>query len=193
MTSHAPSPTRRKTPPSWWWLLGPALLMFAAVLVGGGAFVATLSEIDTRYGEVPADGEPHEVSVPAGQRALVMTSANVNRFEWECRVTDEQGTELQTDRPNGTVSLGSESASWESQLAFDAPAAAGGDEVTVDVACRAEGETGHTVLVTKAPTAGAMVVRIGLMVLGPIVLGGIGFVWFVILLVLQVVRRSEAA
>lgn len=166
--------------------------MFAAVVVGGGAFVATLAELDTRYGEVRADGEPHEVEVPAGQRVTVMTPSTVPHYGWECTVTDSRGADLGAETSYGKLSFGNESSDWESQVTFDAPRA-DTEQVTVDVACRNPDSRADTVLVSKAPTTADMVSRIAMMILGPLVFGGIAFVWFVVLVILQVVRRSEAA
>ena len=96
------------------------------------------------------------------------------------------------EKPRGSFSFGTEASEWESQVAFDAPAA-DTEEVTVEVACRASDSRSETVLVTKAPDAGATVARVALMVLGPLLLGGIAFTWLVVLVVLQVVRRTERA
>jgi hypothetical protein len=195
MAQHAPPPTApRKAPPSWWWFAAPVLLMIAAGVVGVGAFVSTMHEISTRYGEVRADGEPHALSVPREDRAMLMIPTSVNRTSWDCRVTDDSGATLPTTDRGGNVSFANEASSWESLLTFDPGDAGDGPEVTVYVACRsADADTSQTVLLTKAPEVSAMVARVAVMILGPLALGGAAFVWFVVLVVLQVVRRSESS
>ena len=195
MAQHAPPPTApRKAPPSWWWFAAPVLLTIAAVVVGVGAFVSTMHEVSTRYAEVRADGEPHAVSIPTEDRAMLMIPTSVNRSEWDCRVTDDRGAALPTTDRGGDVSFSNEASSWESLLTFDPADAGGGRDVTVYVACRvADGDSTRTVLLTKAPEVSALVARVAVMVLGPLALGGAAFVWFVVLVVLQVVRRSESS
>ncbi len=196
MASHAPPRPPAKAPPSWWWFLGPVLLMIAAVIVGAGAFVSLLHTADHRYGEVAADGEPHAVSLPTTHRAMLMVPTLGNKDDWTCRLTDAEGGPVPTSTGGGTVSFSSESAGWQSLLMFDPADVGSGTTVTVHVACRTsdvdvEGN-GGTVLLVRAPEVGALVVRIGLMVGGPLVLGGAAFVWLIALVVLQVVRRSGA-
>jgi hypothetical protein len=165
------------------------------VVVGAGAFLSLLHTADTRYGEVVPDGEPQPVSVPAGERAMVMIPTPANRDSWTCRVTDALGEPVPTSA-GGSVSFSNESAGWESLLTFETAASGRGREVTVHVACRTtdlnlEGDAGN-VLVIKAPRVGAIVAWVALVVLGPVLLGGLALVWTVILVVLQVVRRTGA-
>ena len=192
----APPPRPRKPPPSWWWFLGPVVLTVAAVAVGIGALLSTLDEVDERYAEVRVDGEPHAVTVPTGDRAMLMNPTSVNPDDLDCGVTDERGAPLSSTAQQGQVSFGSEAASWESLLTFDPADAGEGGSVTVYVACRvADGSTGvdgDTVLVAKAPEVAAIVARVAAMVLGPLALGGAAFAWTVVLVVLQVVRRTGA-
>ena len=189
----APPPRPRKPPPSWWWFLGPVVLTVAAVAVGIGALLSTLDEVDERYAEVRADGEPHAVTVPTGDRAMLMNPTTVNPGDLDCRVTDESGGPLSSSAQRGQVSFGGEAASWESLLTFDPADAGEGGSVTVHVSCRAaEGVDDATVLVAKAPEVAAIVTRVAAMVLGPLALGGAAFAWTVVLVVLQVVRRTVA-
>ena len=193
MATHTAPARRTKPPPSGWWFLGPFVLMLLAGAVGVGGFLSTMHEVSTRYGEVLADGEPHSVSLPTGDRAMVMVPTSGNRDDWDCRVTDDQGLALSTTDKGGNVSFGNEASSWESLLTFDPADAGDGSTATVVVACRnVEGVSGRSVLVTKAPMASAVVARIAVMVLGPLVLGGAALTWLVLLVVLQVVRRTEA-
>jgi hypothetical protein len=96
-----------------------------------------------------------------------------------------------TSTGNGSFSFTNESSSWESLLSFDPADAGQGRTATVHVACRTSGVTsGDTVLVVEAPRVGALFARVGLMVMGPLLLGGAGFVWLLVLIVLHVVRRT---
>ncbi|GAA1914377.1 hypothetical protein [Nocardioides marmoribigeumensis] len=191
---------RRTRPPSWWWFAAPVVLGVLAVVVGAGAFVSLLHTVDTRYGEVRPDGEPHAISVPTAHRVVVMVPTLGNTGDWTCRVTDSQGRAVTTSDPSGTFTLGGgEASGWQSLLTFD-PADVDGvgdtSKVRVYVACRTSGVdidgNSGTVLVAKAPQSGTLVALVALMVLGPILLGGAALVWLVVLVVLQVVRRSGA-
>ncbi len=199
MAPYAAPPQRpRKPPPSWWWFLGPAILTVAAIAVGVGGFLSTLHEVGGTYDEFRPDGEPHAVSVPTADRAMLMVPEGVDRLEWRCRVTDDEGRALSTRESGGSFSFSNDRGSWESLLTFDpADAATGTDEVpasvTVVVECSRLGDgPGDTVRVTKAPQVAAIVGRVALTVLGPLALGGAAFAWMIVLVVLQVVRRTGA-
>jgi hypothetical protein len=189
-----PTSRRTKAPPSWWWFLGPVVLGALAMVVGAGAFLTLVGTVDTRYGEVRPDGEPHAVVVPTGQRVAVMVPADGNRTDWTCRVADSEGRPVPTTDPSGTLTLGGgESSSWESLATFALSDVDDAEEVTVYVACRTTAETDGSVLVAKAPRGGVMVAIIAIMVLGPILLGGAAVLWLVVLTVLHVVRRTGVA
>jgi hypothetical protein len=186
-----------RKPPSWWWFLAPAVLTILAVIIGAGAIASLLHTNDARYGEVRADGEPHAISIPTKDRAMLMIpSLMSSRDAWTCKVTDSRGAALPT-RTGGTVSFSDESEGWQSLLTFDPADAGTGRTVTVYVACRTsdvdiDGAAGN-VLVIKEPRVGAIVARVLALILGPLILGGAAFIWFIVLVVLQVTRRTGAA
>lgn len=194
MTYPAPPTRAARKPPSWWWFLAPVVLTILAVIVGAGAFVSMLHTLDVRYGEVRADGEPHAISIPTKDRAMLMVSTRGNAGDWTCRVTDEEGRSLVTSAKPGNVSFSNEASSWQSLLTFDPSAAGSGDQATVYVSCRAATTTpADTVLLAKSPKGSAIVIRVLAMILGPLILGGAAFVSFIVLVILQVTRRTGAA
>jgi hypothetical protein len=120
-------------------------------------------------------------------------------MEWRCRVTNDEGRSLSTRENGGSFTFSNEDGSWQSLLTFDPADAATRTSgvpkaVTVYVACNRLGDgPGQTVRVVKAPEVAAVIARVAAMILGPLVLGGAAFVWLVVLVVLQVTRRTGAA
>lgn len=172
-----------KPPPSLWWFAGPVVMLVLAVGVGIAFFVGTLRSVTEVYAEVPADGEPHLVSVDPDDRVTLLLPVGTLA---QCRVTDTAGAELPVEDHSGSFTITTRGREWEAAGWFDPRVA---DEVAV--ACpRTPGI--ESFLVAPYVRIGGFVVRILATVLVPLVVGGAGALWLVVLAVLQVVRRSEA-
>lgn len=180
-----PSPPRPgKKPPSWWWFLGPVLLMLASAVVFAVMLATTVQDLTQVDARVPADGEPHSVSVPAGEHMLF---ADVPAGELPpCTITDDEGREIEQRDVVGEFTISRDGREWSGLTRFDA----GDGDVVITCARQASFGAGE-VLVTPGHEIGGFIARIFGTILIPMALFGIGALWAIVLGVVILVRRTS--
>jgi hypothetical protein len=183
-SSGTPASSGGGKPPSWWWFLGPMLLMLLSGVVFVVMLVGTVQDISQVDARVPADGEPHAVSVPAGDRML-FTDAQTGS-EPPCTITDDEGREIEQRDIFGDFTMSQDGREWSGLTRFDA----GDGDIVVTCAQQQSGVAGE-VLVTPAHEIGSFIARIFGTILIPMALFGIGFLWAIVLGVLILVRRTS--
>ncbi len=175
-----------KRPPSWWWLTGPVVLIIGSVAVFIAMIVWTVSDVATIDARVPIDGEPHSYTVPASSdRMLLADPAVVGQ---PCVVRDSEGTTIEQEPLLGEFTMTRDGRQWSGLTRFDP-----GDGRIV-VTCPRSGAptTSEEVVIAKAVDVGSFVARIFGTILIPMVIGGAGLLWGIVLVVLIVTRRRPA-
>lgn len=177
----APPPSRPTKPrPRGWWWLGPGLLLVGAVVsvVAAVAIIAgTLSQPRT---EVPVDGSAYEVDTTVGSEYLLWSDDSVSFLN--CVVTDDAGDQIPVSSPNGSFEVNE----WEAVGQFTA------SSDPVSLACTDDASVmASSVRVSVAPQGSDVLAGVVLMIVVPIILGGIAFVWGLVLLILTVTRPSR--
>jgi hypothetical protein len=184
-SSWSPGPAApAKPPPSWWWFLGPLALVVLSGVVFAAMLVSTLSDVTQVDARIPADGEPHQVTVPTdGDRMLFSDAAGDRR---PCVITDSDGQQIEQREVFGDFTMTRDGREWSGLTRFDP----GDGEIVVSCPPGSTPSQGE-VLVTPAHDIGAMVVRIIGTILLPMILGGLGLLWAIILAVVILTRRSQ--
>lgn len=178
-TGYSPVPV--KPPPSWWWFLGPVALMVVSVAVFAGMLVWTIQDVAQVDARVPVDGEPHVVTVPTdGDRMLFASSG-----ELPCLIRTSDGREVEQRDVFGDFTMTRDGREWSGLTRFDP------DDGRLVVSCRRDPSLpGTEVLITPAVGVGGFVGRVLGTIVVPMILGGAGMLWAIILGVLILTRRT---
>lgn len=173
-----------KRPPSWWWLAGPALLVvgsvvvFVAMIVWTVGDVGDVAEVDA---QVPVDGQPHAVTVGTDGDRMLLGQAG----DQPCTIRDDQGATIEQQPILGDLSMSRQGEQYTGLTRFDPGTG------RIEVTCPQQlGVASQQVLVTEAVDVGGFVARIFGTILVPMVIGGVGVLWAIVLAVLMVTRRT---
>lgn len=182
-----PPPTAPKKPrPSAWWFLGPVALVAAAVAVFVVALVAGFSGLVTDTQSLPADGQPHQVTLKNTEKQMLAIDED-EFWTADCTVTDAgSGEQLTINSPTGDVTVNG----WEVTKTFR--------PISPDVVVTCQPGTsdpadpsagaGTEVIVGEAPEIGRAVGGIIVATIVPLVLGSIAVIWAIVLGILMAVR-----
>lgn len=175
---YPPPPPPKKRPSGWWFVLGGALIAAAAV-VGVAMFIWVLASFFETDAEVPADGQPHVVTVATdGDRTLWLEDGTGQT----CQVVDTSDDEPVVQDPLlGTYKRSDSDGAWHAVSSFDPGSG------TLEVTCTG----GGTALVAPAPQVGSFVVGILLTILLPLGLGMVGLVVLIVTGVLWALRPAR--
>ena len=156
-----PPPPKKPRPRGWWFVLG-AGLMVVAVAVAVLLFALVFKALFTTDASLRADGQAHEVTVPAdGDRMLW---ADTLDGEPDCRVTDtETGEEIPLSSPSGEFQRNEQTGFAR----FDPGSG------RLSVTCAGNGEQ---VEIGPSPSIGGLVGGVLAAILIPMLLGTAGFI-----------------
>ena len=170
-----------KRPPSWWWLTGPVLLIVASVVVFVAMIVWTIGDVADVDAQVPVDGEPHAVTVGTDGDRMLLGQVG----DQPCTIRDDQGATIEQEPIFGDFSMSRQGEEYSGLTRFDP-----GDG-RIEITCPQQpGMPSQQVLVTEAVDVGGFVARVFGTILIPMVIGGIGVLWAIVLVVLMVTRRQ---
>ena len=141
--------------------------------------IGDVAEVDA---QVPVDGEPHAVTVGTdGDRMLLGQGG-----DQPCTVRDDQGATIEQQPIFGDFSMSRQGEQYTGLTRFDP------GNGRIEVTCPQQlGTASQQVLVTEAVDVGGFVARIFGTILIPMVIGGIGVLWAIVLAVLMVTRRQS--
>ncbi|MGN0062950.1 MAG: hypothetical protein ACI379_01810 [Nocardioides sp.] len=180
--SYQPPSAPKKPRPSAWWWLGPALLLVGALVSVIVAVSLIADTVNLPRTEVPVDGSEYEVTTTDGVSYLVWSDAAVSFLQ--CTVTDADGSAITLRSPSGEFTVNE----WDAVGQFTAR----GEKALVT--CQDDAAvTASAVRVSESPEASGVVASVLLLIVVPLVLGGIAFVWGIVLLILTVSRPSRRA
>lgn len=176
---HGPLPPPKKRPSGWWFVLGGALVV-AAAAVGVAMFVWVLSSFLETDAKVPADGQPHVVTVETdGDRTLWLQDGTGQ----SCDVVDTRtGEAVAQDPLIGSYQRSDSDGEWHATGSFDPGSG------TLEVTCTG----GGTALVAPAPQIGSFAIGILLTILVPLGLGLAGLVVLLVTGILWAVRPARS-
>lgn len=175
---HQPQP-RKPRPSAGWFVLGIALIL-VAVVAAVGLFVWTISGFFDTDARVPADGQPHQVSVGTdGDRMLWVDDTMTHPA---CRIVDRATGRVIAQRPvGGDFRRDRGAGDWVGASRFSP----GSGHLTVRCVGR-----GGSVEIGSAPRIRSFVVGIVATIVVPLVLGLAGLV---VLLVTGILWSSRPA
>jgi hypothetical protein len=185
----APQPgepaTPAKPPPSWWWFVGPLALLVVSGVLFAGMLIWTVSDVTQVDARVPVDGEAHTVQVPTEGDRMLFADTTADRRP--CVITDADGDIIEQRDVFGDFTMTRDGREWSGLTRFDP-----GDG-NVTIACPAgPASAPGEVLVTPAHDIVGLVVRILGTILVPMLLGGAGLLWAIILGIVILTRRTAA-
>lgn len=181
MSTHpSPQASARRRPSVWWFSL-PVLLLVASALSFGLLLWGSVQSGLRTDAEVPLDGRPHEVSVPADEERTVFVARR--DADPACRFVDAaSGEELDLGAVSGTFTRSNGQDEWRALWTL-APSSG-----TVLATCEGEGTT--PVQLAPPVDVGRFVGGIMAAVLVPMALGGLALLSLVVLGVLFLTRRG---
>jgi hypothetical protein len=164
-----------------------ALILLAAVLFAG-LLVWTVRDVTQVDARIPVDGRPHQVTVPSDGDRMIFADASGNRRP--CRVTDSSGREIQQRDLFGDLTVSRNGREWSGLTRFDP----GDGEIVVScrpgpMGLRGDPTIGSEVLITPAHDVGGVVARVMATIGLPLIIGGIGLFWGLVLVILMLTRR----
>ena len=155
-------------------------MLAVAVLVGMLVWtVQDLTHVDAR---VPADGRPHTVRVATDGDRMLLADASAGRRP--CVITDPEGREIEQHDLFGDVTVTTGGQEWSGLTRFD-PA-----DGRIVVSCPSS-RSAEQVLITRAISPGGFVLRIVGVVLLPMILGGLGLLWAIVLAFVIITRQPR--
>lgn len=175
-----PPPPQRRRPSAWWFVLA-AGLMVAGVAVGVTILVLTVKSFTETDATIPADGQPHQVSVDTDQDRIVWIdddeppSCTIVDLETGREVTYTGGADASYTKSNG-------SGDWEGDQTFDP----GSGEL--EVTCE---EAGGPIQIGPAPEFKEFFGGIAIGIFVPFFLGGVGFLMLIVVGVLFATGRPR--
>lgn len=173
-----PRPLRRRRPSAWWFALGAALLVLAPVVFGVSLFL-TLRPLAQQDGVLPADGSPHQVSVPAGEdRALFTDGSSASGVS--CQGLDGSGQPLDLRPVLGDFTYNQ----WQATERF----ATGDGDLTLTCTSAV---SQSSVRVAQLPSTRGFVSGLLVGVLVPLLLGGLGLLCLLITTILFATGRPR--
>lgn len=163
---YAAPPSRRPRPRARWFVVGGVLLVLAPVVFVGALFL-TLRPLMAEDAVFAADGQPHQVQLPAGEeRAIYLDGALVDTT---CEVTDGAGNPVDLRSPGGDFSYNE----WEATDRFDT---SDGD---LTFTCTGSDPTDR-VRIASIPSVGGLIGGVVGAVLLPLLLGLAGLTTLVV-------------
>ncbi|GAA1476066.1 hypothetical protein GCM10009623_05120 [Nocardioides aestuarii] len=172
-----PTSTQYRPKPRWW-VIGGALLVLAPVVFVASLFTV-LAPLFREDAVLAADGQPHQVSVAAGEERALFTPQGSSAT---CSMTDGGGADLRLQRVTGEFTVNE----WLAVARFDT----GDGDLTVT--CDGGGMTGE-VRIGQLPSGDTFVVGLLVGILVPIALGGAGLVVLIVTAVLTAGRPARPA
>lgn len=126
-----------------------------------------------------ADGGPVQVSLPAGQERAVFTTTDSGVH---CSATDGSGERVAFRSVTGEFTFNE----WTALARFDT----GDGDLTFT--CADEIGTGGDVRIAQLPSGGSLVTAVVIGIIGPLLLGTLGFIVLVVTAVLYATRAPRA-
>ena len=156
-------------------------MILAGVAVGVTVLVLTIKGFTETDATVPADGQPHQVSVDTNEERMVWIH---DAEPPSCTIVDtETGDEVSyTGAPDATYTKSSGGGEWLGDRTFDP----GSGEL--EVTCS---EAGGPIQIGPAPDFGNFFGGLALGIFLPFFLGGIGFLLLIVLGVLFATGRPR--
>ncbi len=176
-SSHPPVPEQQKHRPRARWFVVGGLLLVLAPVVFVGALFTVLGPLFREDAVFAADGQPHAVSVAAGQQRALFTSTGTDAV---CRATDGTGAEVAFTGVGGSFTVNE----WQAVARFET----GDGDLTFT--CRGAGTSGD-VRVGQLPSGSAVVGGLAVGILLPLALGGAGLVVLLVTGVLWATRPAR--
>lgn len=176
--SQPPRPPRRRRPSAWWFALGAALLVLTPIVFGVSLFL-TLRPLAQQDGVLPADGSPHQVSVPAGEDRALFTDGP-SASEGSCQVLDGSGQPLDLRPVQGDFTY----HQWQATERFNT----GDGDLTLTCTSAA---SQSNVRVAQLPSTRGFVSGLLVGVLVPLLLGGLGLLCLLITTILFATGRPR--
>ena len=163
---YAAPPPRRPRPRARWFVVGGVLLVLAPVAFVG-ALLLTLRPLMAEDAVFAADGQSHQVRLPAGEeRAIYVDGASADTT---CEVTDGAGDPVDLRSPGGDFTYNE----WEATAVFDT-----GDGDTT-FTCTGSDPTDR-VRIASVPSVGGLIGGVVGAVLLPLLLGLAGLITLVV-------------
>jgi hypothetical protein len=172
-----PQPTRFR-PRARWWVVGGVLLVLAPIVFVASLFTV-LGPLFREDAVFPADGEPHQVSLAAGEERALFTPQGATV---RCSSVDSSGADVELRSVGGDFTVNE----WQAVARFDT----GDGDVTFT--CEGTAMTDQ-VRVGSLPTGATFVVGLLVGILVPLALGTSGLVVLVVTGVLHATRPPRPA
>lgn len=157
-------------------------LVVAAVAIGVFLFVTTIQAFIHTDAEIPADGQPHRVSVDTDGDRMVWV-IDVERPD--CTIIDVETGDpvVATGNPIAEYTKSSDGEEWLGDYTIDPGS---GD---LEVTCQ---QTGGPIQIGPAPQFGDFFGSIALAIVVPLLLGGAGFLVLIVVGVLYATGRPRS-
>ena len=172
-----PQPTKYR-PRARWWVIGGVLLVLAPIVFVASLFTV-LAPLFREDAVFAADGQPHQVSVTAGEERALFTPQGSAA---QCSATDGSGADVALRCVGGDFTVNE----WQAVARFDT----GDGELTFT--CDGGGMTGE-VRIGSLPSGSTFVVGLLVGILVPLALGTAGLVVLVVTGVLYASRPARPA
>lgn len=170
-----PPPPKRQRPRARWFIVAGALILVAPVIFVGALF-SVLRPLTQEDAVFSASDGAVQVDLPAGEERALFTDGVGGS---ECRASDGEG-ELELRGVTGDFTYNE----WTAVYRFDT----GDGDVTLE--CRS-GFGDERYRVAQLPSTGGFVAGIVIGVVAPLLLGGIGLIWMLILVILFATGRPR--
>ena len=169
--------------PSGWWFVGPVLLVVGSVALYVVLVVSTVRDRPEVVARVPVDAEPHAVTVGTGSGRMLMGVG----YGADCTIRDRAGDDVPLGPIFGHITIDRDGQQFKAHNSFDP-----GDGEIVITCTRPEyqGERQKQVLIAERADAASTTKRVIDALVVPMMIGGVGLLWGIILLALMVSRRA---
>ena len=174
-----PLPPAKPRPKVRWFVIGGLLVALAIACFVVGLFLTLRSAIgaDATF---RADGQPHTVHVPAGEKRMLFATEG----DGVACVITEDGQRVPLGSPHLRTHVDANGTDWTGRGTFTSRTG------TVQATCATPAVTGHQARIRiGAPLGAGFVIRVVATILVPILLGLAGVVILVVTAVLWATRR----
>jgi hypothetical protein len=176
---HQPPPPRKPRPSGWWFVVGGGLVVVAGA-AAVGLFLWALWPLLHTDASVPADGQPHLVTVSTDGDRMLWRHDDV--FDPSCEITDARtGEQVRLQPVTSQVSRDFGDGGWTAAYRFDPGSG------HLEVVC----DRGGSVEIGAAPTVGGVVAGLLLAILVPGLVGLVGLATLVVTGILWTTRPAR--
>ncbi|MCW2759596.1 MAG: hypothetical protein JWO46_3342 [Nocardioidaceae bacterium] len=172
-------PAKRR-PRKVWFAVG-ALLMVVGIVVGVAVIVHGVRSVLVEDGVVAADGQPHTVTSPTGEKRMVFRTSGAPAPS--CTFVDGSGADLRVRADFGSATVTNGDDAWEAFATLD-----DAGDGTVTATCTSSA-TGTNVRIGAPVTVGGIGLSVGIGLASLLGLGGIGFVVLLVTTILWITRQ----